>query len=152
MSDAPDAEEYDLTTRDRDEIRRWVDRRGGYPAEADGDDGDAALRIAAPDDDEGVSRLDWDEFFDRFEANDLAMAYRVADDEDDAASARVVPADEVDLTDAESGADASAEAEHEAPRDPDPSETVDDRSEMRSSEATDEANLDNHRDEPPYES
>ena len=150
MSDAPDAEDYDLATRDHDEIRRWVDEHDGYPAEGGGD-GAAAIRIAREGDEEGT-RLDWEEFFERLDANDLAVAYRVAADEDAAASARVVPADEVDLTDAESGADAAAEAEHETPRDPDPSETVDDRSQMRSSEAADEANLDNHRDEPPYES
>ena len=150
MSDASDAEEYDLATRDRDEIRRWVDEHGGYPVEAD-DDGTAGLHIAFAGDDHAGTRLDWDEFFERLEENDLAMAYRVAADEDDAASARVVPADEADLTDA-GGADTEAEAEHETPRDPDPSETVDDRFEMRSSEAADAANLDNHRDEPPYES
>ena len=157
MSDAPDAEDYDLATRDHDEIRRWIDERDGYPAEGededegDGDGGAADVRIAR-EGDEGGTRLDWEEFFERLDANDLAVAYRVAADEDAAASARVVPADEVDLTDAESGADAAAEAEHETPRDPDPSETIDDHSEMRSSEAADEANLDNHRDEPPYES
>ena len=150
MSDAPDAEDYNLATRDHNEIRRWVDEHGGYPVKAD--DGTAGLRIAFAGDDHAGTRLDWDEFFERLDENDLAMAYRVAADEDDAASARLVPADEADLTDAESGVDAAAEAEHETPRDPDPSETVDDHSEMRSSEAADEANLDNHRDEPPYES
>ena len=153
MSDAPNGE-YDVATRDHERIRRWVSERGGYPAEADGDgDGGTDLRVALSDDD--AARLDWDEFFDRFDEADLAMAYRVAADEDATASARLVPAEEADLTDADDAEAAVAderEAARERGRERDIAENVDEQSEMRSSEAADEANLDNHRDEPPYES
>ena len=157
MSDSPNAEnaEYDIATRDHERIRRWVSERGGYPAEADGD-GDRAtnLRIALSDDAD-AARIDWDDFFDRFDQANLAMAYRVAADEDATASARLVPADEADLTDADDAEAAVAderEAARERERERDIAENVDEQSEMRSSEAADEANLDNHRDEPPHSS
>ncbi len=153
MSDSPNAE-YDVATRDHERIRRWVSERDGYPAEADGD-GDRAtdLRIVF-EDDADATRLDWEEFFDRFDEADLAMAYRVAGD-DDAAGARVVPADEADLTDdgdAEAAVADERESARERARERDISENVDEQSEMRSSEAADEANLDNHRDQPPHSS
>ena len=154
MTDA-DAE-YELATTDHDRIQRWVDERDRYPAEAEGDGSDrpTALRLAFSESAD-ASRLDWEEFFDRFDDENLAMAYRVAADETDgdAESARLVSADSATLTDdgdAEAAVADEREAARERQRERDLSETVDERSQVRSNEATDEANLDNHRDEPPY--
>jgi hypothetical protein len=68
-------------TTDHDEIRRWVEERGGRPAHvketgADGDPG--VLRIDYPGvgDDEALEELPWDEWFAAFEENKLALVYQ----------------------------------------------------------------------------
>lgn len=74
------------TTVDHDEIRRWVESRGGAPARVKktGRRGGAAAR------DPGILRVDfpgfsgektlehigWDEWFDAFEKNQLAFLYQ----------------------------------------------------------------------------
>ena len=65
-------------TTDHDEIRNWVEERDGHPArvEGTGDDGDGLLRLDFGDEDEDLERIDWDEFFEAFEANDLALVYQ----------------------------------------------------------------------------
>jgi hypothetical protein len=68
-------------TTDHDEIRRFVESRGGKPA---------AVKATGSDDDPGILRIDfpggagsdelehltWDEFFDKFEEQRLAMVYQ----------------------------------------------------------------------------
>lgn len=72
-------------TTDHDEIREWVEERDGRPArvEGTGDDGegDGLLRIDFGDEDESLERISWDEFFEAFEANDLALVYQDETDE-----------------------------------------------------------------------
>ena len=65
-------------TTDHDEIRNSVEERGGHPArvEGKGEDGDGLLRIDFGDEDEDLERIEWDEFFEAFEANDLALVYQ----------------------------------------------------------------------------
>jgi hypothetical protein len=69
-------------TIDHDEIRRWVESRGGKPATITGtaERGENAglLRIDFPS---GVSNpplepISWEDFFDKFEAEGLAMIYQ----------------------------------------------------------------------------
>jgi hypothetical protein len=71
------------TTTDHDEIRRWVDARGGRPAAVaatgSGDD-PGILRIDFGDRDEGLEEISWEEFFDAFDANDLAFLYQDEDE------------------------------------------------------------------------
>ncbi len=70
------------TTTDHDTIRRWAEERGGKPGvvRGTGDGGGAGvLRIWFPDvgpSEEAFEELSWDEFFDEFEANDLALVYQ----------------------------------------------------------------------------
>jgi predicted ATPase len=68
-------------TIDRDEIRKWVESRGGFPAHVrrTGDEDDpGVLRIDYP----GFSgagsleRISWDEFFEAFDTNNLAFLYQ----------------------------------------------------------------------------
>lgn len=70
-------------TTDHDEIRAWVEERDGHPArvEGTGEDGDGLLRIDFDEADEDLERIDWDEFFEAFEANDLALVYQDETDE-----------------------------------------------------------------------
>jgi len=67
------------TTTSHDEIRRWVEARGGRPAAVrdtgNGDDS-GILRIDFGDQDEGLEEVSWDEFFHTFDENDLAFLYQ----------------------------------------------------------------------------
>jgi hypothetical protein len=68
-------------TTDHEEIRRWVEKRGGHPARVKGTErGESTglLRIDYPGF-SGEGRLEeitWDEFFEGFEENNLAFLYQ----------------------------------------------------------------------------
>ncbi|MHB2167216.1 hypothetical protein [Alsobacter sp. R-9] len=69
------------TTIDHDEIRRWAEERGGRPAAVRGTGGkdDAGiLRIDFPErgDPYALEEISWDEFFEAFEANELAFLHQ----------------------------------------------------------------------------
>lgn len=67
------------TTTNHDEIRRWVEKRGGHPAvvaETRGKAGGGVLRIDfddPQDGDERLERIGWEEFFRVFDRNDVAF-------------------------------------------------------------------------------
>lgn len=67
------------TTINHEEIRRWAEARDGVPVSAKGvdEDGDeiALLRISFRED-PTLKRISWDEFFERFEDDDLAFLYQ----------------------------------------------------------------------------
>jgi hypothetical protein len=66
------------TTTDHDEIRRWVEERGGRPAhvtETGGDGDPGVLRIDFRDPDERLEELSWDEWFRAFDENRLAFLH-----------------------------------------------------------------------------
>jgi hypothetical protein len=62
-------------TLDHDEIRRWVEQRGGWPATVKGSD---VLRIDYPgfSGEETLQRITWKEFFEAFEKHKLAFLYQ----------------------------------------------------------------------------
>lgn len=69
------------TTTDHEEIRRWVEERGGHPASVKGAErgGEAGiLRINFPGTpaDEALEEIDWDSFFAKFEESKLAFVYQ----------------------------------------------------------------------------
>jgi hypothetical protein len=68
------------TTVDHDEIRQWAESRGGKPAcvKGTGGRGDTGvLRIEFRDDDEeSLHQIDWDEFFQKFDDQELALVYQ----------------------------------------------------------------------------
>ncbi|HKR21706.1 MAG TPA: hypothetical protein VJS17_03885 [Pyrinomonadaceae bacterium] len=69
------------TTTDHDEIKRWVDERGGHPARVKGTNkGKTAgvLRIDYPgySGKDSLEEISWEEFFDGFEKNELAFLYQ----------------------------------------------------------------------------
>jgi hypothetical protein len=71
------------TTTDHDEIRRWVESRGGRPARVietgnGGDPGILRINFDEPrgDDDVGLEEISWDEWFRAFDENELAFLYQ----------------------------------------------------------------------------
>src|SRR3954453_6945117 len=69
------------TTTDHDEIRQWVEARGGYPAHVtrteSGDD-PGVLRIDYPgySGQDTLGRIEWDQFFEWFDRDKLAFLYQ----------------------------------------------------------------------------
>jgi len=66
-------------TTNHDEIRAWVEERGGTPArvEGTGSDGDpGVLRIDFAGDDDALEEVSWDEWLEAFEENGLAFLYQ----------------------------------------------------------------------------
>ena len=67
-------------TTDHEEIRRWVEARGGHPAEVKGTQrrGSALLRIDYPgfSGEDTLEPIEWDEFFEIFDENNLAFLYQ----------------------------------------------------------------------------
>ena len=77
---ATGASEAKVTT-DHDEIRKWVEERGGHPARVKGTEkGDSAglLRIDYPgySGEQRLEEITWGEFFEAFEENNLAFLYQ----------------------------------------------------------------------------
>jgi hypothetical protein len=73
------------TTTDHNEIRRWVEERGGHPARVRGTgdkDGGGLLRIDYPgySGEKELQEISWSEFFDAFDKNDLAFLYQAEKD------------------------------------------------------------------------
>ena len=71
---ATESAESKVTTN-HDEIKRWVEERGGHPAEVKGTE---LLRIDYPgfSGEESLEEISWEEFFDAFEENNLAFLYQ----------------------------------------------------------------------------
>ena len=69
------------TTTNHDEIRRWVEERGGFPArvkETDNQGEGGVLRIDYPGftGEQRLERIGWEEFFAAFDENKLAFLYQ----------------------------------------------------------------------------
>ncbi len=71
------------TTTNHDEIRRWVESRGGRPARVSetgsgGDPGILRINFDEPggDDDARLEEISWDEWFRAFDENGLAFLYQ----------------------------------------------------------------------------
>ena len=68
------------TTTNHDEIKKWVEERGGSPAIVKGTErGDSALlRIDYPgySGEDTLEAIEWDEFFEIFDDNKLAFLYQ----------------------------------------------------------------------------
>jgi hypothetical protein len=71
------------TTTNHDEIRNWVEKRGGHPAVVKSTENKkqpgGLLRIdydePGGNDDTRLHRISWDEFFKSFDQNELAFLY-----------------------------------------------------------------------------
>jgi hypothetical protein len=70
-------------TTDHDQIREWAEERGGIPArvrETGGPDDPGIIRIEFPDApnsrDDKLEEISWDEFFEKFDEQGLALVYQ----------------------------------------------------------------------------
>jgi len=71
-------------TTDHDEIRRWVEKRGGHPAHvkrSGSEDDPGILRIDFPgySGEQSLEPVDWDTWFQKFDENELAFLYQDED-------------------------------------------------------------------------
>ena len=77
MAKAKQSEEsYETqTTTDHEEIRRWVEERGGHPARVEGTN---LLRIDYPgfSGEQRLEEISWDEFSRIFDENNLVFLYQ----------------------------------------------------------------------------
>ena len=68
------------TTTSHEEIKNWVEERGGHPAIVKGTEkgGSALLRIDYPgfSGEDRLEEIEWDEFFEIFDENKLAFLYQ----------------------------------------------------------------------------
>ena len=69
------------TTTDHEEIRQWVEERGGHPARVKGTEkgkSSGVLRIDYPgfSGEDRLEEISWEEFFEGFEKNKLAFLYQ----------------------------------------------------------------------------
>lgn len=64
------------TTTDHDTIRNWAEARHGTPAKVDTDEDGGILRIAFGQDDEALTKISWDAWFEIFEDESLALVYQ----------------------------------------------------------------------------
>jgi hypothetical protein len=68
------------TTTDHDTIRRWAEERGGRPATVtgteSGDEEAGILRIDFQDPDDRLEEISWDDWFAKFEEENLAFLYQ----------------------------------------------------------------------------
>ena len=69
------------TTTDHEEIRQWVEKRGGHPARVKGTEKGKSLGLLRIDypgysGEDRLEEISWDEFFEGFEKNKLAFLYQ----------------------------------------------------------------------------
>ena len=60
-------------TTDHEEIRRWVESRGGHPAIVEGTGGMLRIDFGEPED--RLEHVNWDRFFDIFDRSNVAFLY-----------------------------------------------------------------------------
>lgn len=65
-----------VTTTDHEEIRRWVEDRGGRPSRVKTAQPGGILRIDFGEAEEELEEIGWDRFFEIFESNDLSFLYQ----------------------------------------------------------------------------
>lgn len=64
------------TTQDHDTIRKWAEARDGHPAKVDTGGEGGVLRIDFGEPEEGLTQIEWDEFFRVFDENGLHFLHQ----------------------------------------------------------------------------
>ncbi len=78
------SENSSKTTTDHAEIKKWAESRGGKPAAVKdtqhGKSDPGLIRLEFPDakqsDSADLEEISWDDFFEKFEENELALVYQ----------------------------------------------------------------------------
>ena len=86
-------------TIDHDEIRRWVEARGGRPAhvigtDSNGDPGVLRIEFTGFRRTTYLEPITWDEFFDGFDENELAFLYQ---DEEESRFSKIIAREDAQL-------------------------------------------------------
>lgn len=63
-------------TTDHDQIRRWIEARGGHPARVKTSGNGGILRVDFGEKEENLEEISWEEFFSIFDENDLAFLHQ----------------------------------------------------------------------------
>lgn len=67
-------------TQDHETIKKWVEERGGRPAVVketqNSGRGAGVLRVKFDPNEEDLQEVDWNDFFDTFDENDLRFLYQ----------------------------------------------------------------------------
>lgn len=63
-------------TTDHDEIRRWIEARDGMPTRVKDSGEGGFLRVDFGKPEEALEEIEWEEFFQIFEKNDLAFLHQ----------------------------------------------------------------------------
>jgi hypothetical protein len=72
------------TTTDHNTIKRWAEARGGVPTSVSGTGGKddpGVLRLDFEPKDAELNKIDWQDFFDKFEEKNLAFLYQERTDD-----------------------------------------------------------------------
>jgi hypothetical protein len=64
------------TTTNHDEIRKWIEQRGGRPARVKDSGPGGILRVDFQEPDESLEAISWEEFFKIFEDRKLAFLHQ----------------------------------------------------------------------------
>lgn len=143
---------HDRVLTDHETVKRWVRQRGGRPV-ARSAAGTERLDLEFPGEDaEDASPMDWSEFFAHFEVQGLALA--CTDESGPTGSGIEYALVDRDEADVEAGADGDGSESKAEARDvpPERDREEEGEAEERYHEAASEANVDAHRDEPPFQS
>lgn len=153
---------FDRVTVDHDTIEQWIVTEGGEPVRR-GTDEDHGIDIVFDGTAGAETGIEWQAFFDSFDAEEFVFAY----DEDPAGdpadccalfsrnriefSNRVTLSEDEDTTaDADPATLETGDVQTSPETEPD--QPGDGKSTKRHEAATDQENADNHRDEPPFQS
>jgi hypothetical protein len=65
-----------IQTTDHDEIRHWIEERGGHPARVKGSGEGGVLRVDFGKPEDALEEIAWDDFFAIFDENKLSFLYQ----------------------------------------------------------------------------
>lgn len=149
MGEQSAADEYEHVTSNHAKIHQVVNRWGGRAAVTDieGEPDVPALRFGGASED--TRPVYWDEFFDRLDANNLALAYQSTETDGTPPEYEFVSRRDDEMQDPTEGVSPVPE-EQVIDK---PNEQISNRrSEIRERKAEKKENIDNHRDRRPFQS
>lgn len=65
-----------IETTDHQEIRSWIEERGGHPARVKGSGAGGILRVDFGEPEEALEEISWDDFFEVFDKSRLSFLYQ----------------------------------------------------------------------------